>query len=590
MKVKATGTLPVRFASWQKKLYGVTHFLKPIELPETLKRTGVSEEQYLTGRLSAANKLAGYQIMVCLRSSRAALAEHIAGTRQAVETFALDKFRKQHATGNILATLDRIKGKIPVNRLAVPLPPWLADEAQHASACEHDKAIYRQIYQLLGEMSDGREVRKAETLLRLMDNLPKDNRLLLAFDSKLISLAEIERQIRRLAGNRYRVITATGDQTSGRRDVLNCFSPGSPDTGIIGLCSDSLSEGVNLQRAATLLHLDMPTVVRIAEQRAGRIDRLDSPHREIAVWWPQDAPEFALSSDERFLERYETVEVLLGSNMPLPEDMQTGAVKPVDVTAFIQEVAQKKDVWDGIQDAFAPVRMLVSGDHALLDEATYEHYRKLESSVLSRVSVVQSQQCWAFLCLKGCGFGAPRWVFLSDGKEKPVTDLEAICQLLRSRLHEDVKHLPPSQKAAGKMDQFLEKLARIEIQLLSRKKQKALEEMKQVLGAFVTQSREKKDQQRLDGYLALLNLFENPSPYQQPDWHEVAARWLDIIRPIWYEKLKQKRRKPLLLRDIRGDIIEREGQIGPRVLEEFQSFPLLPSADERIIACILGLG
>ena len=578
-----------RIRGLASELYGVTHFLQPVELPETLKRAGVSEEQYLTGRLGAANKLAGYQIMACLRSSRAALAEHIVGTRQAAETFALDRFRKQHATGNILAKLDRNKGRIPVNRLSIPLPPWLADQAEHAKACEHDQAIYRQIYRLLAEMSDGREVRKAEIILQLMDDMPKDNRLLLAFDSKLISLAEIERQIQRLAGNRYRVIIATGDQASGRRDVLNCFSPGSRETGIIGLCSDSLSEGVNLQQAATLLHLDMPTVVRIAEQRAGRIDRLDSPHREIAVWWPQDAPEFALSSDERFLERYETVEVLLGSNMPLPVAMQSSAVKPVDVTAFIQEVEKKRDTWDGIQDAFAPVRMLVSGDQALLDEATYEHYRRLESAVLSRVSVVQSNECWAFLCLKGCGFGAPRWVFLSEGREKPVTDLEAVCRLLRSHLHDGVKNLPPGQKAAGKMNQFLEKLGRIEIQLLSRKKQRALEEMKLVLEAFVAQSREKKNQPGLDGYLALLDLFKNPNPFQQPDWHEVAARWLDIIRPVWYEKLKQKRRKPLLLRDIRADIIEREEYIGPRILEEFQQFPLLPSADERIIACILGL-
>jgi hypothetical protein len=77
--------------------------------------------------------------------------------------------------------------------------------------------------------------------------------------------------------------------------------------------------GVNLQEASAVVHLDMPSVVRIAEQRVGRVDRMDSPHASIQVWWPQDAKEFALRSDERFLERYATVESLLGSNMPLPE-------------------------------------------------------------------------------------------------------------------------------------------------------------------------------------------------------------------------------------------------------------------------------
>jgi len=35
-------------------------------------------------------------------------------------------------------------------------------------------------------------------------------------------------------------------------------------------------------------------------------------------------------------------------------------------------------------------------------------------------------------------------------------------------------------------------------------------------------------------------------------WAELSARWLDLIRPVWYQKLQERgRRKPLLLRDIR---------------------------------------
>lgn len=49
----------------------------------------------------------------------------------------------------------------------------------------------------------------------------------------------------------------------------------------IGLCSDRLSEGENLQQAACVVRLDMPSLARIAEQRVGRVDRMDDPHREI---------------------------------------------------------------------------------------------------------------------------------------------------------------------------------------------------------------------------------------------------------------------------------------------------------------------
>jgi hypothetical protein len=47
--------------------------------------------------------------------------------------------------------------------------------------------------------------------------------------------------------------------------------------------------------------------------------------------------EFAVSSDERFIERLEIVDNLLGSNMPLPEEklqLQGRAVKTRD---FIEE-------------------------------------------------------------------------------------------------------------------------------------------------------------------------------------------------------------------------------------------------------------
>jgi hypothetical protein len=49
----------------------------------------------------------------------------------------------------------------------------------------------------------------------------------------------------------------------------------------------------------------MPSVVRVAEQRVGRIDRMDSLHRDIESWWPRDAHEFALAADERLTARLE---------------------------------------------------------------------------------------------------------------------------------------------------------------------------------------------------------------------------------------------------------------------------------------------
>jgi len=58
---------------------------------------------------------------------------------------------------------------------------------------------------------------------------------------------------------------------------------------------------------------------RLAEQRVGRVDRLDSPHAEVSVYYPDDHADFALRADEKFFERHHLVAELLGANIPLPE-------------------------------------------------------------------------------------------------------------------------------------------------------------------------------------------------------------------------------------------------------------------------------
>lgn len=567
-------------------LVAATHFVQVIEMPEALRRRGWTEETYLKNRLSSAKRVAGYMVMAALRSSRLALAEHVAGTELAVKEFDLPGFRKHTATGNQLKRLTEIRGQLPRNRLKVPLPDWLADPELHGAACDSDASIYSQILELVRQMSDGRERTKAQRLVELAAVHP----LVLAFDSRPISLAEIRRQIGTISKEQD-VMVATGDPASQRSKLLASFKPGSDAKGIIGLCSDSLAEGVNLQQASCMVHLDMPSVVRIAEQRAGRVDRMDSPHESIEAWWPEDAPEFALSSDDRFIERYETVDSLLGSNMPLPDSMQSAVSRPVTVREIIDEyenVGQASE-WDGLHDAFAPVRALVKGERALVDERTYQYYRDQTTRVLSRVSVVKSKSPWAFFALAGGTFRAPHWVLFPSLDGKAVTDLDEVCAQLRQRLTGDVNDLALDDRVAQQLADFVKKLSSTERALLPRKKQRALEEMEAVLGRFVQEVAEKQDQEAVDHYHAILTMLKGTDAERQPDWDEVASRWLDLVRPTWYEKLKEPHKRPLLLKDIRQDLIQQEQALRPLVLAQFsRSFPMMSSPDERISACIIG--
>jgi len=566
------------------ELHGVMYFRREILLPEQLKKRGVTEEKYLSGRLKAAQKLSQYMVMSSLRSSRAALLDHLLGTEVAKKEFGLVGFTKHTATGNVIGNIEKVAGKPPKNGLSIDLPEWLCDSDAHEQACERDIAIYREIVALLRQMSDMRERAK----VRRMVDLSKQYDHILAFDSRPITLAIFAKL---LGKDRHsEVLVATGDPHSGRSDLLKRFSPESEEPGaVVGLCSDSVSEGVNLQRAQVVVHLDMPSVVRVAEQRVGRVDRLDSPYKTIYAWWPQDAEEFALRADERFIERYDTVDNLLGSNMPLPDEIRerSKAFKAADA---IREYEIRAGEWDQISDAFSPVRDLISGDSPLVSEQVYAAYVDVNAHVLSRVSLVSAKRPWAFFCTNDAS-GVPKWILMKDRYAPPETDLQEICRLLRKRLGpdvEDIREITPQTETI--LNQFFDRLASAERQLLSRRKQRALEEMEKVLEKFVESAAKRQDQQAVDMIKGVLDLLQKPSSGVQPDWEEVAARWLDLIRPVWYEKLQESRRKPLLLKDIRRDLIAAEESLLPKFLGEFaKSFPAQRPLDERVVACIVGV-
>ncbi|MDP2325739.1 MAG: hypothetical protein Q8N51_17165, partial [Gammaproteobacteria bacterium] len=74
------------------------------------------------------------------------------------------------------------------------------------------------------------------------------------------------------------------------------------------------------------------------------------------------------------------------------------------------------------------------------------------------------------------------------------------------------------------------------------------------------------------------------------DWDAIAETWLDLIRPVWYERLTtRKRTRPLLLKDIRKDLLGPKRIPLEEILNHFDKLPTLPPIDERVAACILGL-
>ncbi len=573
-----------RIRETAKKLKGIALIEPVIEMPESFRSEGWTDENYLQGRLSAAKHLSLYNVMSRLRSSRAALFEHLLGTQKAIDHFNLPGRVKSTDTGDTIGKLrNRANGDPIVCNLQCDAPPWLIDRDAFHAACKEEIHLYEEILTFLNAMSSDRERNKVQHLLLLVEQ----HRLVIAFDSHLITLSVIEKEITG-AGIRIPVLLATGADHSGKKQVMRAFARDSQSRGI-ALCSDSMSEGVNLQGASAVMHLDMPSVVRIAEQRVGRVDRMDSPHTAIEAYWPDDPEEFALRSDEKFVMRYQTVETLLGSNMPLPKSFGLMEQDSSPAKMFKEAEDLGAQSWDGIQDAFSPVRELIEGASALVPPVIYQEYVGVSTRVLSRVGLVRSKRPWAFFAVSGVKHGAPKWVFFDSESTSPVVRLDEICNRLRHHLVEDAENLPMDHRASEHLQHFLQRLDHTESALLPKKKQRALEQMYDVLSHYVAKAK-KADDLELAARWKILASATQISEGKRPDLESVAENWLDLIRPLWFEKLRdrKKRRRPLLLKDLRGDLIKNPFEIDI-VEDRFRDVPLVDALDERIAACILGV-
>jgi hypothetical protein len=228
--------------------------------------------------------------------------------------------------------------------------------------------------------------------------------------------------------------------------------------------------------------------------------------------------------------------------------------------------------------------------------------RGSRARVVSSVSAVQSDEPWAFFAVAGTEWGAPQWVYFAGLDATPITDLQTIGQELRVRLtNQETRAWDDA--SVSTLNDFLRELARRESDLLPRKKRRALEELRWVVERYRGEAIAASEDERLEvvrqvlGLLrqsdtderageALAGLFERSAV----DLHGVADAWLDLIRPVWYEHLRDRRRAgPLRLRHLRNALTTVH-RLSTSQLAELvaQAQPVQP-IDERVVATIVGV-
>jgi superfamily II DNA or RNA helicase len=565
------------------KLKGLV-YLRTIMLPFDSRNDLESQAKYMANRLVTAKALARYHIQAKLRSSKVALVEHIEGTDASRLHFEFKS--DKNITGNILEKIRNFRQELPKNEYPAEVTPsFLKDLQLYSSECEKELDIYKEISSLAKAISDERELTK----LRTIANLFSQHELVLAFDSTVLTLDYFNHLIKKNFDTAFSSIVVTGENPSAKERAKEIFGLTSTAKKHLGLCSDSMSEGVNLQRASAIVLLDMPSVLRVAEQRIGRLERMDSPHEAIDAYWPRDTDEFALRTDKKLIRVSYLASHLIGSNLELPEDfIGMHLDEKVSAEEMIKEFDKETETtqnWDGIYDAFQPVRDLLTGDPPLIEGDTYEYYKNVKAGIKCQISIVKGQQGFCFFGMKGSENSAPRW-YLIDSLEQSHNDLSIICNKLKLYL-KDVKDEPWSTVSSDLMKEYLIRLRKDEVKLLPNKKRRAL---KLLIDLMTHYSNDRTDNERSNLAINLLGLLKDQNSGDESiDYYEFMDYWLTIIQPPLMDlRKKSKAASPKTIADLLK--VFKKKPLSNEVLKFLiDSIPFTDRIESKVISCILGI-
>ena len=562
-------------------LIGIAQLERVIAVPAAL-RGEYTDERWLSFRLSSVRGLAAHHVLGAMRSSRAAVVEHLRGTAVACDRFHIDS-SKPAPTGDVIGKLAALAHTGPPEiKLSCDAPPWLTDIDEWRAACDAERERYERMDGAVRSLSDSRERAKADTLARLAERHER----VLAFDRHPITLEQLRSMVHAPTAE---VIVATSSSPTARRRVEQLFARRSTARSV-ALCSDAMNEGLNLQGASAVVHLDLPTTLRVAEQRIGRVDRMDSPHDEIEAWWPRDGKAFATRANELLAQRAAESAELLGANVPVPDLSGDADQQTVDVEEKIAEAESPgAETWDGIRDALEPVRSLVAGPTALVSASIYDRAR--EGSASGRhLSPVASATPWAFLAIAGGASGAPRWLLMEGERLTPRVALDEIVMRLRHLLADD----PPTcalddEVVLASLDRALDAATAAERALLPRRHQRALAQLADRCDDWARAAAHTSDEGAHREWRAIGALARRTADTAGPDPFLVAETWIELVRPRLDAFRARARSRPfVLLRDIDDDL--RSNPLPLHLVREaFGALPVQAPLGERVTACILGV-
>ena len=281
----------------------------------------------------------------------------------------------------------------------------------------HEAAV-RHVLDRLRRMPDPDDVRavRLEEIRAAHPGVP-----VVAFTQFADTVAALWRRMRSRSG--VGALTARGADVAGgrltRREALARFAPLA--TGVAGppraeridllLTTDLMSEGVNLQDAGVVVHLDLPWTPARLEQRVGRVARLGSRHASVCVYAfaPPSCAERLLAVERRLRDKLAVAGRTIGVS---------GAILP----PLAPELGSVPDVLTSPVAAREAVREIARHWLDDLDDGRSEHSRPVVAAVRA------SDAGWLALLDRD---GDEPFLVAAIGDASPVTDAQIVLRAMR---------------------------------------------------------------------------------------------------------------------------------------------------------------
>lgn len=272
--------------------------------------------------------LAKHFLIYNLRSSKAALIEHIDGTNS-------EHIKSLFEDNEVCKS--EIKGKInDLNRLKNQVK-WRFDQKwaflwktrqEFENIIENEINIYKEMLEECLLMSDVVSRSKIIKILKIISkNAPHfDYRKCLVFDKIPITVLYLEFifkkeiKVRNLDCGTISIIGDNKDKLIDEFKAIFGLNKNGEyrEISCVGFASNILSESVNLQGADVMFFSDTPLTPTIAEQRIGRISRMNSPYDNIYIYWPNLPDELFLNTDRLLVYRFHNITETIRANISIP--------------------------------------------------------------------------------------------------------------------------------------------------------------------------------------------------------------------------------------------------------------------------------